>query len=259
MPRLSQPLATAALLLVAGAAWATPLRPNADLPASDDQQYQACVALTQKSPDDAFEAAITWRDQGGGFPAKHCVTLALIALKQYAEAADRLEDLAREMHVKAAPLQADVLDQAANAWLLAGQTARAITVINAALDIKPQNVDFLIDRARAYAADNKYAEAAKDLDQALRLKPDRADALAFRASARRHLGNKAGALADAEAALALDGTDTAALLEHGLLLRDAGNKKGARQDWLKVILLAPNTPAADSAQADLEQMDLKAD
>jgi tetratricopeptide (TPR) repeat protein len=187
------------------------------------------------------------------------VTLALIALKQYAEAADRLEDLAREMNAKAMPLQGEVLDQAANAWMLAGENAHALSVINAALDVDPKNADFVIDRARVYAADNKYAEAKNDLDQALRLKPDSADAFAFRASAKRHLGDSAGALKDADAALALDGTKTAALLERGLLLQAAGNKPAARQDFLKVILLAPNTPAADSAQADLEQMDLKAE
>ena len=162
MRKASQVSAAAlALLLAAPFASAGPLRPNAGIPESDEQQYDACVALTQKAPDDAFEAAITWRDQGGGFPAKHCVTLALIALKQYAEAADRLEDLAREMHAKAMPLQADVLDQAANAWLLAGQTARAAMVISAAIDIQPKNADFLIDRARVYAADNKFAEIGR--------------------------------------------------------------------------------------------------
>jgi tetratricopeptide (TPR) repeat protein len=242
-----------------GAAVAAPLKPSAGIAASDDQQYQACVALTQKAPDDAFESAIAWRDQGGGFPAKHCVALALIALKQYAEAGNRLEELAKEMHAKAAPLQADVLDQAGNAWMLAGQTAHALAVFTAAVDIKPKNVDFLVDRARAYAEDSKYAEAARDLDQALRLDPERADALAFRASARRHLGNAAGAVQDAEAALAIDGNEVEALLERGILRRDAGNKLGARQDWLKILLLAPGTPVADVAQADLQQMDVKAE
>lgn len=242
---------------IAGAAAAAPLKPSAGIAASDDQQYQACIALTEKAPDDAFESAIAWRDRGGGFPAKHCVALALIALKQFAEAGDRLEELAKEMHAKAAPLQADVLDQAGNAWMLAGQTAHAIGVFTAAVDIKPKNVDFLVDRARAYAEDNKYAEAARDLDQALRLDPERADAHAFRASARRHLGNLAAALEDAEAALAIDGNEVEALLERGILRRNAGNKLGARQDWLKVLLLAPGTPVADSAQADLQQMDVK--
>ncbi|HUN51712.1 MAG TPA: hypothetical protein VMU42_11360 [Candidatus Sulfotelmatobacter sp.] len=247
----------AALLLASAPAWAGPLRPNANRPESDEQQYQSCIALTRSEPDDAFEAAITWRDQGGGFPAKHCVALALIALKQYAEGAERLEELAKEMNAKAEPLQGEVLDQSGNAWILAGQAAHAVSVLTAAIDIKPENVDFLIDRARAYAADSNYAAAAKDLDRAVHIAPERADALAFRASARRHLGDKKGAMADADAALALDSGQVAALLERGILRRDAGDKAGARKDWLKVVLLAPNTPAADSAQTDMEQMDMK--
>lgn len=247
----SQVFAAMILAATAGSALA------AGIAGPDEQEYNACVALTLKAPEDAFESAIAWRDQGGGVPAKHCVALALIQLKEYVEAAGRLETLATEMHAKGMPLQADVLDQAGNAWLLAGQTERAIGVFTAAHAIAPQNAEILIDRARSYAALQKYKDATADLDQALRIQPDHAEAHAFRASARRHLGDKAGALEDAETSLAIDPGDVDALLERGILRREAGDIKGARADWLKVLLTVPGTPTADTAQANLQDMDLK--
>jgi len=253
MWKSAQAAAVAAMLAIGMAAPSLAV----EFASRDDAQYQACVALTQKAPEDALESALAWRDLGGGAPAKHCVALALVAMRQYPDAADRLEQLAAEMKTASPGLRAQVLDQAGNAWLLANQPDMAKRAFSAGLDLRPEDIDLLIDRARASAGGKDFAAAVKDLDLALSLDPTRADALAFRGSARRQLGNSAGALEDVETALAIDGNQVDALLERGLLRRAAGDKKGARQDWLKVALLAPGTPAADAAQADLEAMDLK--
>ena len=68
---------------------------------------------------------------------------------------------------------------------------------------------------------------------------------------------KAGALNDVETALKVSPDYPLALLERGKLRLLKGDKDGARQDWLKVVNKAPNTPAADEAQRDIEQIDLK--
>ena len=243
-------LALACLLLA-------PAAVAAEFAGPGDQQYQSCVALTKKAPEDALESGMAWRDLGGGPPAKHCIALALVAMKQYPEAAERLELLTEEMKTASPAFRAQIIDQAGNAWLLANQPDLAKKDFTEALKLHPEDVDLLIDRSRASAAKKQFAEAVKDLDLALRLDPTRADAHAFRGSARRQLGDAAGALEDVETALAIDPDQIDALLERGLLRRAAGDKKGARQDWLKVALTAPNTPAADAAQADLEAMDLK--
>jgi hypothetical protein len=36
-----------------------------------------------------------------------------------------------------------------------------------------------------------------------------------------------------------------------------GDAAGARSDWLQVLFEAPGTPAADSAQANIERLDVK--
>ncbi|MCZ6453449.1 MAG: hypothetical protein O6909_04325, partial [Alphaproteobacteria bacterium] len=61
------------------------------------QAYQGCMALARAKPAEGFEAAIAWRDEGGGPPARHCTAIALVGLGQLDEAAQRLEDLAQNM------------------------------------------------------------------------------------------------------------------------------------------------------------------
>lgn len=235
-------------------------RPKKSAPAAeldDEQQYKACLQLIGRNPEDAFEAALIWRDRGGGFPARHCAALALVELKQYPEAADRLEKIAEDMAPRKHRLMSEVLAQAGNAWLLAGLPERAYGVFTSALKVDPENVDLLVDRSRASALVDRWSDARRDLDDALRLDPAREDAYAYRASARRRLNDKSGALEDAETAIAINPKSTDALIERGLLRRDAGDTKGAREDWIKVRLLAPNTPAADVAGFELEKLELK--
>jgi tetratricopeptide (TPR) repeat protein len=239
-------------------AWlvATPLAAAEKPPLSDDAQYRACLKLTATAPEEAFESGLAWADRGGGSPARHCVALALVQLKDYGGAADRLEKLAEALQREGSPLLAEVLGQAGNAWLLAGLPQRAYAAFTSALRVAPDDVDLLIDRARALAATDDWAAAAQDLGQALSLDPRRDEAYSFRASARRHLGDAAGALEDVETALAIDAELPEALLERGILRRAAGDTAGARRDWAKVRELAPNTPVGDAAAYNLQEIDI---
>ncbi len=249
-------VAAAGLLLVQSlAAQAAAPGPDVVNPANR-ARYEACLALTRTAPQKAFETALAWHDQGGDLAADHCAAVALVALGHYDEAAARLERLAHNLDRIGSALTPAVLDQAANSWLLANQPAAAVEDTTAALKLDPKSADYRIDRARAYAASGRYGDAARDLDAVIRLAPGRADAYAYRAAARRRLGDRKGALADADAALARDPNSTGALLERGLLRRDAGDKKGARQDWLRILQLAPGTAVGRAAQSDLQAMDL---
>lgn len=223
----------------------------------NDAQYAACIALTQRAPEDALESAMAWRDQGGGPAARHCVALALIALRQYTQAAERLEALALDMKTEGAAAQVAVMAQAGNAWLLAGHHPRARDVLTAALDSAPEDVDLLIDRARAFAAMLEYDSAYKDLDKAVALAPERDDALSLRAAARRRTGDIERALEDAETALAINPDNPDALLERGIMRRGAGDINGARADFLRIAMEHGGTPVGDAAQAQIEKMDLK--
>lgn len=224
-----------------------------------DAAYQDCLAAVRKNPEEGFAHAQLWQATGGGLPAQHCAALALVELKHYGDAADRLEKLLPLAEKQAPHLTVAILDQAANAWLLAEQPQRARQLLDIALKAAPDTPDLLIDRALAAAALNDYAAARKDLDIALSADPTREDALALRASARRQTGDMTGALEDAETALAIQPRLPEALLERGILRLNKGDKRGAREDLIQVRLLAPDTPAAVSAGQYIEQMDVRQD
>src|SRR5262249_25716774 len=61
------------------------------LPMVEADHYERCMAEARQNPSAAWDEALAWHDTGGGHPAEHCAAVALIGLKQYAEAARRLE------------------------------------------------------------------------------------------------------------------------------------------------------------------------
>jgi tetratricopeptide (TPR) repeat protein len=227
--------------------------------ALEDIAYQDCLSLVRRNPEEGFAQAQVWQSTGGGLAAAHCGALALVELKHYADAADRLEQLLPLAEKQAPHLTVAILDQAANAWLLAEQPQRARQLLDIAVNAAPHQSDILIDRAIALAALDDHAAARADLDRALSLEPTRADAYALRASARRQLNDPAGALEDAETALALEPRLPEALLERGILRLNIGDRKGARADLIQVRLIAPDSPAAVAAGRYIEEMDVKAD
>ena len=219
-------------------------------------KYQRCILLSKSNPDSAFDMALTWKDFGGGEAASHCVATALIGLKIYNEAALRLESLAQSSKAKI-DVRAGMLSQAAQAWLLDGNFRRAESVLNSALALQPDDANLWIDRAVVRAELKNYADVIKDLTRAIKLDPTQAESYVFRASAHRHLKKFTAAKSDAEQALRLDANHLAGLLERGILRRLEGDNAGARADWLGILKRAPNSPAAHSAQTNLEKMDVK--
>ncbi|NQU61815.1 MAG: tetratricopeptide repeat protein [Rhodospirillales bacterium] len=221
-------------------------------------EYKACMALTREAPQEAFDKALGWRDLGGGDAAEHCLAAALIGLKQYREAATRLEALAQKAKEEA-PVKGGLLAQAAHAWLLAEQPSRAEQMLTVALKLTPDDSALYIDRAQAKAGQNDYQGALRDLNRSIELEDRRPDAYAFRATTNRFLGQFDLAITDTERALALSPNHPDALLERGILKRLRHDNVGARRDWLSVLRIAPESPAAEAARANLEKMDVKAD
>ena len=173
------------------------------------------------------------------------------------EAARRLERLAADLRSGNAALSLDVLVQAGQAWVLAGEATRAYAVQSAALDIDPDNVELLLDRGITLATAKNYWEAVDDFNRALELAPERPDLLTLRASAYRYLDALDLARDDIARALTHAPNDPDALLERGMLRRLAGDSAGARDDWLRVIGLAEGTPSAEAARANLAKLDVK--
>ncbi len=225
---------------------------------SESQRYEACMTQTRRDPATAFDQALTWQDQNGGAAARHCAAVALIGLKQYKPAAERLEQLAQELkNPEDEPVRVGVLAQAGQSWLLAGDTGRAHAVQSAALKLSPQDPELWIDRGQTLATAKNYKEAVLDFDQAIKLDAERADAFLFRASARRFLEDLPGARQDIDRALRLKPTDPDALVERGTIRRLTNDDAGAREDWMTVIKAHPDSLAASTANANLEKMDVK--
>jgi tetratricopeptide (TPR) repeat protein len=248
---------------------APPRAPRATLPPvpprsaeADAATYERCMKLAREDPAAARDSAEKWRDRGGGHPADHCFAVALIGLKQFRPAATRLEKLAQAMVHAPAPLRSEVLGQAAQAWLLAGDPGRAYAADGEALALRPADgdlsvADLLVDRAEAAGSAGWFDKALADLDRVLKADPARVDALIYRASAYRAQGRLDPALIDVEKALNLAPESVPALLERGNIRQLRGDTDGARQDWVRVAVLAPGSTAETAAMANIEGLDAK--
>jgi tetratricopeptide (TPR) repeat protein len=239
-----------ALLLLLGA---SPLHAQR-LPAVEAEHYARCMEDARQKPAAAFDNANAWRIAGGGHPAEHCADVALIGLGRYAEAGAKLEALADAMAKGPPDLRAQVLDQAGQAWLLAGNPTHAVAALTAAVAVTPDDADLLTDRAEAFAGEKRYKEAIGDLDRALALDGKRVDALVFRASAHRALEEFDAARRDVDAALRLAPEQPDALLERGNIRGITGDEAGARADWRRVAEVAPNGAAAAAAKDNLAKL-----
>jgi tetratricopeptide (TPR) repeat protein len=236
--------------------------PGASAPksaADDAATYDRCLKLAETDPSAARDLAEHWQSHGGAHPADHCYAVALVGLGQYKEGATRLENLAKTMDHAPNSLRAGVLDQAAQAWLLSGDAARAYAADTAALNLLPGDPDMLVDRAEAAGSEGWYDKAAADLDRVLMSDPNRIDALIYRASANRELGKLDVALTDIDKAVSLAPNSVSALLERGDILRLKGDDNGARRDWVRVSQLSPGSAADAAAKTNIERLELKED
>jgi len=220
---------------------------------SDAGRYARCLANTESNAAAALADAEAWSKSGGGVPAEHCAGVALASLKRYADAAARLDKAAGSQARLDAAFRVALFDQAGNAWLLAGDGARAVQSFSGALALSAGDPDLFADLARAQAMRRDWQEVVMDLNAALQLAPRRADLLVLRASARRAMKRYEDAKGDIEAALKIKPGDGEALVERGLLRRQLGDLGGARRDF-EAALKSGTANAAAQAKANLEDL-----
>lgn len=220
---------------------------------SDAGHYRRCLADADANPALALSDAENWSKSGGGVPAEHCGAVALVSLKRYAEAGSRLDKIAGGGQTLDVAFRVALFDQAGNAWLLAGDGARAVQSFTGALALSAGDPDLFADLARAQAMRRDWPEVVLDLNAALQLAPRRSDLLVLRASARRALKRYQDANADIEAALKIRPGDGDALVERGLLRRQLGDLGGARRDFEAALKTGAGNAAAQ-AKANLEDL-----
>lgn len=221
------------------------------------EAYRTCILETQKNAEAGFEAAIAWRDEGGGPPALHCVALALFDMGQLDEAAKRLEELADKMPEASDTERASVLGQAGRVWLQLRELDRAHTVLSKSLSLDDNDPELWINRGEVLARSREFWDAIDDFSAALDRAPGHVDALIFRAAAYRLLDADDLARDDIDRVLDVVPEHPNALVELGALYAKSGALEDARAVWVQVLSLAPDSSAAQAARNGLEQIDVK--
>jgi tetratricopeptide (TPR) repeat protein len=216
----------------------------------DPQHYRLCLNASTANPSGALVDAEMWIKAGGGVPAEHCAALALVGLKRYGEAGAQLDRLAAAKDLPDMSLRTELFDQAGNAWLLAGNGAKAVESFSAALALSGGDPDLFTDLARAQAMRKNWPEVVLDMNAALAIAPHRPDLLVLRASARRALGKLGEALGDLDQALKLKPGDGGALVERGILKRQMSDIGGARRDFQAAL----KTSSAAQAKENLDAL-----
>jgi len=222
---------------------------------ADAAHYAACMAKIDKSAKDAFDDADSWAALGGGEPAKHCAAAALLKLGFAADAAERLEALARKSSQDDAT-RAAMWAQAAEAWSEAKDLARAHAAQSEAIRIAPKDVDLWIGRARIRALAQNYGLAVDDLNEALKRRPGSVEALVMRASAYRYLDALDLSLQDLDAALKAEPDNPQAHLERGIVHRLQKHPDLARADWRAALLALPeDSPLLEEVRRNIELLE----
>lgn len=242
LPRITAIIAFTILPLAAQAAMGTARS------APDPAHYRRCLADSSANPGIALNDAESWAKSGGGVPAEHCAALALVSLKRYPEAGTRLDRIAGGRATLGVEFRIALFDQAGNAWLLAGDGAKAVQSFSGALALSAGDPDLFTDLARAQAMVRNWHEVVLDLNAALQLSPRRSDLLVLRASAHRALKQYGEARMDIQAALKLRPDDGDALVESGLLRKQLGDLGGARRDFQEALKTASGTAAAEAKE-----------
>jgi tetratricopeptide (TPR) repeat protein len=247
-----RPLAFAIFLAaIVPAAAATP-KPAAR--AADKLRYDNCLAEANLNPAAALGMANKWVEERGGPPAQHCAAVALVGLKRYSEAAQKLDELGRAPGM--GELRPSLFDQAGNAWMLQGEISKAVGSFQAALVLSTGDADLYADLARAQAMQADWGEVESDLNAALAINAKRPDLLLLRASARHAQNHIADAKADIEASLNLSPKNPDALVERGSIRRDSGDFKDARADFQAALALKPPAQTEDAARRNLAALDV---
>ncbi len=243
------------ILLMAAAAAATPVSAPVSV---NEKRFADCVALVERDPAKAIEAAGNWRVEGGSILARQCLGLAYAAQQRWLPAMTAFEQAAQTAEAERDGRAGNLWVQAGNAALAASEAGKARTAFDAALasgQVKGAEAgEVHLDRARALFATGDARAARGDLDAALKLVP--ADPLAWLLSATlaRKTGDLTRAQTDIAEAAKRSPDDASVALEAGNIAILSGANGAARTAWEAAVKNAPNSPAGKAAAEALKQL-----
>ncbi|WP_335299785.1 tetratricopeptide repeat protein [Sphingomonas adhaesiva] len=192
---------------------------------------QACLAQARRDPARAEQVA---RNAiGGSARMRQCLGLALVGQDRFADAAAAFAEAARAAELAKDEAAADYWAQSGNAWLAAGEAAKARTALDAALAAGTltdlQRGEAYLDRARALVATGDVKAARTDLDQALMNAADDPLAWLLSATLARRGGDLTRARADIAQALRRSPDDASVQLEAGNTPRSRATRTRPRR------------------------------
>ncbi|MES2339919.1 MAG: hypothetical protein V4537_17640 [Pseudomonadota bacterium] len=224
-----------------------------------DARLERCVDLATGDGVAGQAMATSWALSGGGYLSRQCLGIAYATQGKYAAAAGSFEDAARGAATAKDARVANYWAQAGNAWLAAGDAAKARASIDAALAAGGLSGLALgeahLDRARALVAAGEMQGARGDIDRALQAAATDPLAWLLSATLARRSGDLKRAQADIAQALERAADDASVQLEAGNIAALTGDEAGARGGWTRAVQLGGATPVAAAAKTALAQFD----
>jgi tetratricopeptide (TPR) repeat protein len=145
------------------------------------EDYLACATLAKKDSEKALDMAAKWvKSNPNDLSALHCKSIALFALKRYAQAAVSLDAMWGVLKDSDAyTLQLNVLRQSARAFKLAGNRDELLKRYALAMGVmaegdggegsyaKTAAVEVLLDRSAFFQSEGAWLAALQDMDYAV--------------------------------------------------------------------------------------------
>ncbi|MFS2319118.1 tetratricopeptide repeat protein [Maricaulis sp. D1M11] len=191
-------------------------------------RYQACLEAVPRTPSDAYEDALSWRMEGGGWPALHCEARALKQLGSPTSAAAALSHLASSSLSIEDSVRAQLALEAGEMWMDLSRAEAARDSFQAGLDFEPDHPDLLLGLAHAQENTGDWSELNAVASRLVTRVPGYAEAWRLRGRARLELGDIGGAEADMHQARQLDPALITALVLRGQINEARRTEPGAR-------------------------------
>lgn len=218
-------------------------------------RYRNCLVLTRDAPARAVGQAQAWLGSGGGVDAAQCLGLAWSAQDKWPEAAAAFEAAARDAEARQDRRRGDLWVEAGNAWLAAGDPAKAGKAFEAALaahSLIPQlEGEVHLDLARVAVSNGDLGGARLHADKGLALVPGDPFAWYLSAALARKENDLRRAREHIAKAVSLAPADAAILLEAGNIAGASGEKEAALGLYARAARVGPDTEAGKAAKAAL--------
>ena len=251
--------AVAVPAVAAPAALSAPASSDPSVPMTmTEVRFNECVDLAVDDPAGGIVEANSWRMEGGGFLARHCLGFAYAEQFNWAAAMTTFVEAAREAEIAKYPRTANFWAQAGNAALAGDQPEKAIEYLNAALVQGTltglEKGEVHLDRARAHVALNNYSAAKAEFVMVHELAPQDPLGWLLSATLARRQNDLALAKADIQIAAKLVERDPAVALEAGNIAYAGGDMAEAKANWEKAVEIDAESRSAKAAQKYLAQL-----